>query len=40
MMIGRVFFLREQYLLASKRYGEAEEVFARTLGPTSQLMAQ
>ena len=40
MMIGRVFFLREQYLSASKRYEEAEEVFARTLGPSSQLMAQ
>ncbi len=40
MMTGRVFFLREQYLSASKRYGMAEEVFARTLGSSSQLMAQ
>ena len=40
MMTGRVFFLRGQYLSASKRYEMAEEIFARTLGPFSQLMAQ
>ena len=40
MMTGRVFFLREQYLSASQKYRMAEEIFARTLGPCSQLMAQ
>lgn len=40
MMVGRVFFLREQYLTAWKKYQMAEEIFARTLGPYSQLMAQ
>ena len=40
MMTGRVFFLREQYVSALKRYQMAEEIFARTLGPSSQLMAQ
>ena len=40
MMVGRVFFLREQYSTAWKKYQMAEEIFARTLGPCSQLMAQ
>ena len=40
MMTGRVFFLREQYSSALKRYEMAEGIFAKTLGPSSQLMAQ
>ena len=40
MMTGRVFFLREQYSSALQKYRMAEEIFARTLGPSSQLMAQ
>lgn len=40
MMVGRVYFLRKQYSTASERYDIAEEIFARTLGSSSQLMAQ
>jgi Tetratricopeptide repeat len=40
MLIGGVFFLQQQPSATLNRYRLSEEIFARTLGPRSHLMAQ